>query len=281
MLFDTKRLILRRITQEDYESWRQILSDPETMRYYPAPFDQAGVQRWIDWTMDHYARYGFGLWAVILKKTGEFIGDCGITMQNIHGQMLPEIGYHIHKNHWRKGYASEAARACRDYAFDTLHFSAVYSYMTSENVPSYGVAMKIGMQLVEEYRDEAHGLTRVYRITREEWENCLTSPSSDQIPRIKHMESILDESRKAIDELMAALEKYRQMRPRLSQLDAYYCSPQWMQDYQDDCDGRIPADLKRGVLSQDGVYDLLDRQRQVQETMRECLNKQTAKNPPV
>lgn len=48
--------------------------------------------------MEKYEKYGFGLWAVVLKKTGEFIGDCGITIQNIDGEMLPEIGYHIHKN---------------------------------------------------------------------------------------------------------------------------------------------------------------------------------------
>ena len=170
MRFETDRLILREITREDFDNWYEILSDPETMKYYPRPYDRAGVQRWVDWTLNNYAQYGFGLWAVILKETGEFIGDCGITMQNIHGQLLPEIGYHIHKKHWRKGYASEAARKCMEYAFHTLSFPAVYSYMNAANAASYGVALKNGMKFIEEYEDEAHELTWVYAITREEWE---------------------------------------------------------------------------------------------------------------
>ena len=169
MKFETERLILREITQDDFANWCEILSDAETMKHYPAPYDAAGVQRWVDWTLNNYQRYGFGLWAVVLKETGEMIGDCGITMQNIHGQELPEIGYHLNKKYWRRGYASEAARKCMEYAFESLEFPAVYSYMSSSNEASYGVALKNGMMFMEEYDDPGHGLTRVYGITREEW----------------------------------------------------------------------------------------------------------------
>ena len=169
MRFETPRLLLREITQSDFDNWYEILSDPETMKHYPAPYDAIGVQRWINWSLDNYARYGFGLWAVILKETGEFIGDCGITMQNIHGQQLPEIGYHIRKDCQRKGYASEAARTCIAYAFDVLHFPAVYSYMKYTNVASYSTALKNGMRFIEEYDDPVNTRTRVYAITREEW----------------------------------------------------------------------------------------------------------------
>lgn len=171
MMFETDRLLLRKIAQVDFEDWYAILSDAETMKHYPAPYDADGVQRWIDWTLKNYEQYGFGLWAVILQETGEFIGDCGITMQNIHGQMLPEIGYHINKKHWRKGYASEAARKCMEYAFETLGFSAVYSYMSADNAASYGVALKNGMHFVEEYTDEHHDCTKVYAMKREEWKS--------------------------------------------------------------------------------------------------------------
>ena len=70
------------------------------MTHYPAPFDEARTRRWIDWNLENYMQYGFGLWAVVLKETGEFIGDCGLTLQNIDGEMLPEIGYHIHKKYF-------------------------------------------------------------------------------------------------------------------------------------------------------------------------------------
>ena len=64
---------------------------------YSAPFDEERTRGWITWNLKNYEKYGFGLWAVVLKETGEFIGDCGISIQNIDGEMLPEIGYHIHK----------------------------------------------------------------------------------------------------------------------------------------------------------------------------------------
>lgn len=170
MRIETERLVLREMTQGDYDALHAILSDPETMKYYPSPYDDAGVQRWIDWTLDSYRQHGFGLWAVTLKETGEFIGDCGVTMQPIHGQWLPEIGYHINKAHWRRGYASEAAAACIRAAFERFDFPAVYSYMSAENEPSWRTAMKNGMTFVEEYADPAHGFTRVYRIERRAWE---------------------------------------------------------------------------------------------------------------
>ena len=170
MICETQRLRLREMTRHDFDSWAEILCDRETMQYYPAPYDEAGVQRWMDWTLKNYAEYGFGLWAVELKETGEFIGDCGITMQNIHGQMLPEIGYHVNKKYWRSGYASEAAKKCMEVAFGTFRFPAVYSYMSADNAASWGVAVKNGMRLLEEYVDEKQQRTRVYGITREEWE---------------------------------------------------------------------------------------------------------------
>ena len=106
---------------------------------------------------------------MILKETGEFIGDCGITMQNIHGQLLPEIGYHIRRDLWRRGYASEAAQACMDFIFTHTSFNSVYSYMKYTNEASYGVALKNGMTFIEEYDDPINTRTRVYAIAREEW----------------------------------------------------------------------------------------------------------------
>lgn len=170
MQLETSRLILREMTDDDFTALHAILSDPETMQYYPKPYDDAGVRRWINWCRDSYAKYGFGLWAVILKESGEFIGDCGISMQPIHGEWLPEIGYHIRKDHWRKGYASEAAAECIRYAFEQCGFPKVYSYMKHTNVASFSTAMKNGMSFVEEYDDPINTRTRVYAISREEWE---------------------------------------------------------------------------------------------------------------
>ena len=113
-MIETNRLELREYTMDDFSALQEILSDPETMKHYPKPYDEAGVTRWINWNLQNYKDYGFGLWAVVLKETGEFIGDCGISMQNIDGEWLPEIGYHVNKSYWRQGYAKEACAAVKD-----------------------------------------------------------------------------------------------------------------------------------------------------------------------
>lgn len=169
MVIETQRLILREYTPNDFDALYEILSDPETMQHYPKPYDAAGTKRWLDWSLNNYATYGFGLWAIILKENGTFIGDCGLTIQPIDGEMLPEIGYHIHKNHWHKGYGSEAARAVRDWAFQNTDFDCLYSYMTATNLPSYSTAASAGLKRIKEYCDQEGQNLLVYAISREEW----------------------------------------------------------------------------------------------------------------
>ena len=169
MIIETERLMLREYSMDDFDALYEIMSDAETMQHYPAPFDEARTGRWIEWNLENYARYGFGLWAVVLKETGEFIGDCGITIQNIDGEMLPEIGYHIHKNHRRRGYAAEAARAVRDWVFQNTDYDTVYSYMKYTNVGSYSTAMANGMKKVKEYPDPKNTISYAFAITRDEW----------------------------------------------------------------------------------------------------------------
>lgn len=170
MILETERLLLRELNYEDFDALYAVLADADIMRYYPYTFDEARVRRWIERNLQRYETEGFGLWAVVLKATGEMIGDCGITLQNIHGKMLPEVGYHIRRDHQRRGYASEAAAGCIAWAFDNFAFPAVYSYMKYTNEASQRTAMKNGLRFVEEYPDPDNEITRVYRITREEWE---------------------------------------------------------------------------------------------------------------
>ncbi len=170
-MIETGRLLLREYTQDDFDALYEIMSDPETMQHYPAPFDEDRTKRWIEWNLENYRQYGFGLWAVVLKETGEFIGDCGVTIQNIDGEMLPEIGYHIHKKYWRRGFAKEAARAVRDWVFLNTDYDTIYSYMKYTNVGSYSTAMANGMKKVKEYPDPKNTVSYAYAITREEWEN--------------------------------------------------------------------------------------------------------------
>ena len=118
IIMETPRLIIREYVQEDFEGLRAIICDAETMKYYPRPYDENGVTRWLNWCIKSYADNGFGLWALELKETGEFIGDCGISLQNIDGEILHEIGYHINKRFWRRGYAKEACAAVKEWFFE-------------------------------------------------------------------------------------------------------------------------------------------------------------------
>ena len=169
-VIETERLWLREYTAEDFAALYEIMSDPETMKHYPAPFDEEKTRGWISWNLVNYQKLGFGLWAVVLKESGEFIGDCGITLQNIDGQTLPEIGYHINKKYWRRGFAKEAARAVRDWAFCNTDYDAIYSYMKYTNIGSYSTALANGMKKVKEYPDPKNEISYAYAITRDEWE---------------------------------------------------------------------------------------------------------------
>ena len=97
MIIETERLFLREMKESYFDALYAVLSDSDIMTHYPYTFDEARVRSWIGRNMERYQKDGFGLWAVVLKENGEMIGDCGITMQSIHGQLLPEIGYHIRK----------------------------------------------------------------------------------------------------------------------------------------------------------------------------------------
>ena len=114
MILETERLFLREMNMGDYEALYSVLADPDNMQHYPYVFDERKVRDWIKRNMERYSKEGFGLWAVCLKGTGEVIGDCGLTLQDIDGEILPEIGYHIRRGCQCKGYAKEAASAVRE-----------------------------------------------------------------------------------------------------------------------------------------------------------------------
>ena len=86
-MIKTQRLLLREYTMEDFPALYEILSDPETMAHYPAPYDQEKTRHWIAWNLENYRFHGFGLWAVVRRDTGEFIGDCGLSMQCIGNRL--------------------------------------------------------------------------------------------------------------------------------------------------------------------------------------------------
>lgn len=167
-ILETERLFLREMTMSDLDALFAVLGDKKIMQHYPYSFDEERVRSWIERNMKRYTDDGFGLWAVCLKDTGEMIGDCGLTLQNIDEQMLPEIGYHIRRDQQRKGYAKEASMAVRDWAFGNTEYPALYSYCKYTNVGSFKTAESIGMHFEKEYEDDANKITHVSVIRRED-----------------------------------------------------------------------------------------------------------------
>lgn len=169
IILETKRLYLRKMGQSDYDALGKMLQDEETMYAYEGAFSDEETQEWLDRQIQRYSDYGFGLWAVVLKETDEMIGQCGLTMQQWNDRQVLEIGYLLQKAYWHKGYATEAAKACRKYAFSKLNADEVFSIIRDTNTASQNVALRNGMtvvgQMVKHYRgvDMPHYIYSVKR----------------------------------------------------------------------------------------------------------------------
>ena len=158
MVLETKRLLLREMTQEDFPSLCKILQDDDVMYAYEGAFTMEEAQNWLDKQMDRYKEYGFGLWAVVLKENGTMIGQCGLSMQDYNGGKVLEVGYLFQKEHWHHGYASEAAIACKKYAFDKLNAKEVYSIIRDTNIASQNVAKRNGMTCIDKFVKHFRGV---------------------------------------------------------------------------------------------------------------------------
>ncbi|MDX3580954.1 GNAT family N-acetyltransferase [Streptomyces europaeiscabiei] len=141
----TPRLALRQMTEDDLDDMAALLGDPDVMRHYPRPRTREEALAWIDWNQGLYRREGYGLWLVTLRATGEFVGDCGLTPQEIEGVTELEVGYRVRAGLQGHGYATEAAAACRDHARDVLHAKRLVAIIRPDNRPSQRVAEKIGL----------------------------------------------------------------------------------------------------------------------------------------
>lgn len=146
MILETGRLYLREMEQSDFESLCRILQDEETMYAYEGAFSGAEAQEWLDRQIRRYREWNFGLWAAVLKGTDEMIGQCGLTMQPWKDDEVLEIGYLFERRYWHRGFATEAARACKQYAFEVLNAGQVCSIIRDTNTPSQNVALRNGMQ---------------------------------------------------------------------------------------------------------------------------------------
>lgn len=144
-ILETERLLLRTMDEGDYEALCLILQDPEVMYAYAHAFTDEEVRLWLHRQQERYARDGFGLWAAVLKESGTMIGQCGLTLQPCDRRTMVEVGYLFRKAYWHRGYATEAAIACKRHAFSLPGISDVCSIIRDINRPSQAVALRNGM----------------------------------------------------------------------------------------------------------------------------------------
>ena len=158
MILETERLYMREMTQEDFQSLCKIMQDEEAMYAYEGAFSDVEVQEWLDRQISRYRKWGFGLWAVILKGTDEMIGQCGLTMQPWKDKEVLEVGYLFRRIYWHNGYAVEAAKACKRYAFETLDAKEVCSIIRDTNIASRNVAVRNGMTIADSWMKHYRGV---------------------------------------------------------------------------------------------------------------------------
>lgn len=158
MIAETERLYFREINQDDFIALSKILQDEETMYAYNGAFSDEETREWLDKQIARYKKYGFGLWALILKETDEMIGQCGITVQSWKDTEVLEIGYLLRKDYWHKGLATEAAQRCKEYAFDNLNAEEVCSIIRDTNIASQNVAARNGMKITDKWTKHYRGI---------------------------------------------------------------------------------------------------------------------------
>ena len=172
LVLETARLRLRPFARDfsDLDELNAIQSDPEHMRFYPHPFSMEETRAWIQRCLDHGDRFGYSLLAVQDRATGQFLGNVGLHHQSVDQVDELEIGWSVTPSRAREGIATEAAAACRDWAFARVEVDHLVALVRPENAASCGVAERIGMTVWKETLHNAALQWRhlVYRVDRPE-----------------------------------------------------------------------------------------------------------------
>jgi RimJ/RimL family protein N-acetyltransferase len=143
----TERLLLRRWRASDREPYAALNADPEVMRHFPATLSRAEADEMIDRFEEEFQERGFGLWAVEVVGGAPLIGFVGLHEVNFEAPFAPatEIGWRLAKEHWGRGYATEAASRVLRFALDDLGLDPIVSFTTPANLPSQAVMRRIGL----------------------------------------------------------------------------------------------------------------------------------------
>jgi RimJ/RimL family protein N-acetyltransferase len=149
----TDRLLMRRWRDSDREPFAALNADAETMHYFPNTLDRAGSDALIDVIESRFELQGFGLWALEVIETGDFIGFTGLNPmpEGVPGAGGMEVGWRLAKHAWHHGYATEAARAALGVAFDEVGLPEIWSMTAVLNEPSQAVMRRLGLTQVDSF----------------------------------------------------------------------------------------------------------------------------------
>ena len=172
IIFETKRLYAKKLTADSIFDLKKMLQDPRVMYAYEGVFDDEMTEAWLNKKLWRYDEYGFALNGIYLKTTDEMIGQCGITMQEYQNSLVHEVGYLFCADFWHQGYATEAAKAARDYAFTVLKAPRVFAFVRDTNTASMNVARRCGLKAIDIIIKHYRNVTMphiVFDLTQKEW----------------------------------------------------------------------------------------------------------------
>jgi RimJ/RimL family protein N-acetyltransferase len=165
-MIETERLVLRMFRESDTDAYAEMVADPEVMQFLGKPMSRQEAWRNMAMVLGHWHLRGFGFWAVEEKESGEMVGRVGCWQPE--GWPGLEVGWALRRGFWGRGYATEAARASANYAFDELGQARVLSLIAPENVNSIRVAERLGQKPGGEW--EVFGTkVIIYAVGREEF----------------------------------------------------------------------------------------------------------------
>lgn len=170
MLVETKHLFIREIQPNDREELLNILQNKKVMRQVDIVFDEIEVDEWMKKQMENYHTIGFGMWVVVLKKTKQVIGICGLTLRSFKNELFHEISYYFHPSFWHHGYATEAVNSIIAFSFETLNIDHIISIMKDSNLSSIKMARRCHMKLIDKYHQYVEfkrQLLLIYSIRKE------------------------------------------------------------------------------------------------------------------
>ena len=150
--FETPRLYMRLMELSDLGDLLKIFGDVKVMASFDTvPFNHKQMEHWVERNLAHQDTHGYGLFSVVLKSNETLIGDCGLEHMETGGELETELGYDFRSDYWNQGFATEAALAVRDYAFNLLSLPSLISLIRVGNEASKRVSEKIGMQFIDQF----------------------------------------------------------------------------------------------------------------------------------